>query len=257
MLTHGRLMITVSNRAWLSVALLILGFLGACPSAAHAEALPDRRPAMLGSGPRSLVDLIDVQDLMKKGQGDAWVMFFCSVGADGGVFGSDFFTASPGARHLKNEVRRRLRQTRFMPAVYDHKRVEAWFAGTAVFVVANGRPLLRIYANQDLDEIKRGADFVAPQWISVPNRSFANFPKVPAVTKRHDAAGTVKLRHSVDANGKTTNVQVISEHPPGYEFGSYTSKVVPLLDFLPGYRNGKPVACSYTFTWWFGRTVGW
>jgi outer membrane biosynthesis protein TonB len=98
---------------------------------------------------------------------------------------------------------------------------------------------------------------VAPQVIAVPNRYIQNFPKMPAVTKRHDAAGSVKLRHSVDANGRTTNVQVISEHPPGYEFGAYTSKVVPLLDFLPGYRNGKPTASSYTLTWWFGRPVPW
>jgi hypothetical protein len=32
---------------------------------------------------------------------------------------------------------------------------------------------------------------------------------------------------------------------------------VPLLDFLPGYRNGRPTATSYTLTWWFGQTVGW
>lgn len=67
----------------------------------------------------------------------------------------------------------------------------------------------------------------------------------------------VKLRHSVDATGKTTDVQVISETPPGYQFGDYMKKVVPLLDFLPGYRNGTPTATTYTLTWWFGRTVGW
>ena len=249
-------MITGYRRA--SAFLLLLAVsLGHVPSTLRAESLPDRRPAMIGGGPGSLINVIDVDKLMKQGQRDAWVMFQCAVAPDGVVYGSDFFTASPDSNLLKNEVRRRLRQTRFIPAVYDHKRVSAWFAGTVVFVVANGRPLLRIYANQDLDEIRRGADFVAPQFIRIPNRFRLDYPKVPAVTKRHDAAGFVKLRHTVDANGKTTDVKVISEQPPGYEFGAYTTKLVPLLDFMPGYRNGKATASSYTVTWWFGRPVGW
>ena len=221
-----------------------------------AESLPQMRPALIGSGPGSLVNLIDTQTLFQKGQRDAWVMFECAVAGDGIAFGSDFYTASPDSSLLKNEVRRRLRQTRFIPAVYNNKRTSAWFAGTVVFVVANGQPHLRIYANQDLDEVKRGADFVAPQWIEVPNHYLSNLPHFPSVATHDEAAGVVKLRHSVDANGKTMNVQVISE-PPGYQLGDYLKKVVPLLDFLPGYRNGKATASTYTLTWWFGRPVGW
>jgi len=235
-----------------AAAALFIGF----TADLSAETLPQRRPALIGSGPGSLVNLIDTEALFQKGQRDAWVMFECGVAGDGIVFGSDFFTSSPDSRLLKGEVRRRLRQTRFIPAVYNHKRTSAWFAGTVVFVVQNGRPHLRIYAHQDLDEIKRGTDFVAPQLIYVPNRFVTDFPKLPTKAKRDDAAGVVKVRHSVDANGKTTNVEVISE-PQGYEVGDYLKKVLPLVDFLPGYRNGNPTASTYTFTWWFGRTVGW
>lgn len=221
-----------------------------------AESLPQIRPALIGSGPGSLVNLIDTQKLFEQGQRDAWVMFEVGVAPDGVVFGSDFYTSSPDSRLLKNEVRRRLRHTKFIPAVHNHKRTAAWFAGTVVFVVAEGRPRLRVYANQELDEIARGADFVAPQLIYVQNRFVPDFPKLPTKAKRDDAAGVVKVRHSVDANGKTTNVQVISE-PEGYEVGDYLKKVLPLVDFLPGYRNGRPTASTYTHTWWFGRTVGW
>jgi hypothetical protein len=134
-----------------------------------AESLPQMRPAMIGAGQGSLVNLIDTQTLLQKGQRDAWVMFDCGVAGDGIAFGSDFFTSSPNAKLLENEIRKRVRQTRFIPAVYNHKRTSAWFAGTAVFVVTKGQPHLRIYAHQDLDEIKRGTDFVAPQGIDVPN----------------------------------------------------------------------------------------
>src|SRR6266404_683847 len=204
-----------------------LAVCSAFPADLSAENLPERRPALIGSGPGSLVNLIDVEALFQKGQRDAWVMFECGVAGDGIAFGSDFFTASPDSDLLKNEVRRRLRQTRFIPAVYNHKRTSAWFAGTVVLVVANGQPHLRVYANQDFDEIRRGADFVAPQWISVPNHYPSNWPHFPSKATHDEAAGVMKLRHSVDANGKTTDVQVISE-PPGYQLGDYMKKVLPL-----------------------------
>jgi hypothetical protein len=239
----------------ISVAIGVVIAAMAVPSA-RSENLPEKRPALIGSGPGSLVNLINVEDLYRKGQHDAWVMFECGVAGDGIAFGSDFFTASPDSDLLKNEVRRRLRQTRLIPAVYNHKRTSAWFAGTVVFVVAKGQPHLRIYANQDLDEIKRGTDFVAPQLIEVPNHYLSNLPHFPSVATHDEAAGVVKLRHTVDANGKTTNLQVISE-PPGYQLGDYLKKVLPLVDFSPGYRNGRPTATTYTLTWWFGRTVGW
>src|SRR4051794_5995424 len=235
------------------VVAVSVAFLGA--SSIRAENLPDIRPALIGSGPVSLVNLIDAQALFQKGQRDAWVMFDCFVAGGGGGFCSGFFFASPNSNLLQSEIRKRLRQTTFIPAVYNHKRTSAWFAGTVVFAVANGKPHLRIYANQDLEVIKSGVDFVAPQIIDVPNHYYLNFPKSPTGTVRDDAAGVVKVRHSVDANGKTTNVEVISE-PPGTQAGEYLKKALPLVDLTPGYRNGKAAATTYTFTWWYGRVVG-
>ena len=237
------------------LSILVVGFCAVCARELPAEILPDRRPALIGSGTSSLVNLIDAQALFQKGQRDGWVMFDCAVAADGIAFGSDFFTASPNADVLREEVRKRLRQARFLPAVYDHKRVSAWFSGTVLFVVTSGKPHLRIYANQDLDEMKRGADFVAPQLIFVPNHDVSNWPHYPSKATHDEAAGVLKLRHSVDANGKTTDLQVISE-PAGYGLGDYLKKVLPLVDFTPAYRNGKPTATTYTLTWWFGRVVG-
>jgi len=50
-------------------ALLFLAFfVFVCPCQLRAETLPDRRPAMIGSGAGSLVDLINVNALFEKGQ---------------------------------------------------------------------------------------------------------------------------------------------------------------------------------------------
>jgi hypothetical protein len=235
--------------------LAVLTGLGLWTGRLPAETLPQIRPALIGSGPGSLVNQLDAQALYQKGQRDAWVMFECYVAADGVAFGSDFFTASANSTLLQGEIRKRLRGTRFIPAVYNHQRTSAWFAGTVVFAVVNGKAHLRMYANQELDVIKSGVDYVAPQIIDVPTHYYLNFPKTPTGTVRDDAAGVVKVRHSVDANGKTTNVEVISE-PAGSQAGEYLKKALPMADFTPGYRNGRPVATTYTFTWWFGHVVG-
>ena len=239
----------------LKLIVLALSAFSLCIPGLWAENLPDIRPALVGSGSGSLVNLIDAQALFQKGQRDAWVMFQCFVMADGVALGSDFFTGSANSNLLQSEIRKRVRQSRFIPAVYNHKRTSAWFAGTVVFAVANGKPHLRMYANQDLDVIKSGVDFVAPQIIDVPTHYYLNFPKTPTGTVRDDAAGVVKVRHSVDANGKTTNVEVISE-PPGSQAGDYLKKALPQVDLTPGYRNGRPAATAYTFTWWYGHVVG-
>jgi TonB family protein len=221
-----------------------------------AATLPDRRPALVGNGTNSLVNLIDAEGLFRKGQRDAWVMFEASIYGDGVVDPSEFSLFSPDSQLLRDEVRKRLRQSRFIPAVYKGRRTYAWFAGTGVYVVANGRPHIRVYAHQELEEIQRGADFIAPQLISPTGRGFIpNFPNYPSKAYHGNTGALVRLRHSVDANGKTTDVQVISETPTGHKFGETAKKMVRLLDFLPGYRNGQPAATSYILNWWFGRAM--
>jgi TonB family protein len=92
--------------------------------------------------------------------------------------------------------------------------------------------------------------------ISPQGREFIpNFPEYPSKTYHGNTGALVKLRHSVDANGKTTDVQVISESPSGHKYGEIAAKMVRLIDFLPGYRNGRPAATTYVLNWWFGRPM--
>src|SRR5207302_10311333 len=62
----------------------------------RVAALPMYRPILLGQGPKSLVDRIDTQDLIKKGQKDALIMFNCAVRKDGGVEWSATYRGTPG-----------------------------------------------------------------------------------------------------------------------------------------------------------------
>jgi hypothetical protein len=213
-----------------------------------AEDLPEMRPAMIGSGPGSLVNLIDTQSLFQKGQRDAWVKLNCFILGDGLVNRYDLPTAlqkSEGADALKKEVEKALIATRFIPAVYDHKPTWSRFRGTVIFAVVNGKPHLRIFANQEIDELKRGSDFIAPQLVWKSGTPFG--PYSPPHAAYLGVHGKVKVRHSVDAHGKTTDVQVLSESHAGEKLGLAVREGILDSAYLPAYRNGKPTASTLTY----------
>lgn len=222
---------------------LILG------TAAGAQSLPEGRPALLGSGPGALVNLIDAGELMKKGQGDAWVMFDFSVGTDGRAGKVVLYRVSPGADLLKGEVSRNLKRANFIPAVYKGRLTSAGVSATAIFVTNNGRPHLRVYLNQEMDDLKRGSDFIAPQCIRAPYSFY------PGRAADMGWSATVQIRLRVEADGTATEVKALSSTRPGEGFAGAAENFVRKSTFLPGYRNGRPVASVVTFDFrYFGRS---
>jgi hypothetical protein len=61
---------------------------------------------------------------------------------------------------LRDQLREKLAEARFIPAVYNHRHVYAWFYGTMAFSVVDGKSHLRIFANQELPELQRESDFI-------------------------------------------------------------------------------------------------
>ena len=137
-------------------------FLNAVFLAEAGLPLPRFRPAVLGSGPDSLVNQIDTQDLLKKGQKDGAIMFCCRVATTGNVVWYRTYLPVPGSDLLEEEVRKRLDSARFAPAIYEHKPVEVLFYGTVFFSVVDGKPTLHIFANQEAPELKAANDFIGP-----------------------------------------------------------------------------------------------
>src|SRR5204863_9103797 len=124
-------------------------------SPSPTPALPEFRPALLGTGPDAMINKIDTADLIKKGQKDAAVMFSCLVAPTGDVVRSACYRGTRGSELLEREVLKRLANTKFIPAIHNHQPVVAVFYGTATFAVVNGKPRLRIFSNQQLDEVKK------------------------------------------------------------------------------------------------------
>jgi TonB family protein len=208
-------------------------------------ALPEFRPALVGTGPNSLINTIDTSDLIKKGQKDAAVMFTCLVAPTGDIARSGTYRGTKGSELLEKEVLKRLANAKFIPAIHNHQPVLAVFYGTVTFAVVNGKPRLRVFANQQLDELKKESDFIDPQPYVGPDSKFTgtHYPEVPTTVS---LTGAVELAVEVDAAGNLKSMQVVSEEPPYLGFGQAALSDFNGAKFIPAFRNGKPIDSKVT-----------
>lgn len=230
-----------SRRLILLVFVLLAGF---TPAVLQAAAGPDSRPALLGHHKRSLINLINADALMKRGQADAIVMFSCGVSNLGFGYGMQVYRGTPKSEILQQELLARLRQAQFQPAVVRGVARSAYLDGTVVFAIVEGKPRVRIFLNQEESELNRNTDFIAPQLVFLPgNTQFKGFrypPEAPGV------AGTGAVKMNVDAVGNVSNVNISYEHPANLGFGRAAAGPMQHADFIPAFRNGKPVSCRFT-----------
>jgi TonB family protein len=215
---------------------------------AQTQDLPMYRPILIGKGPDALINRIDTEDLMKKGQKDAMIFFICSVRKTGETEWSLLYGGTPDSKALEQELGKRLSAAadqRFLPAVYNHRPVDAIYYGTVVFAVIDGKPRLRIFSNEELDELKEEHDFIGPQPFFGPESKFTGF-HYPDATAPVLVNGTVKLQMKIDATGKLQDVKVVSEDPPYLGFADAALADFRPAKFIPAFRDGKPVACNVT-----------
>jgi TonB family protein len=208
-------------------------------------ALPEFRPALVGTGPNSLINTIDTSDLIKKGQKDAAVMFTCLVAPTGEIARSGTYRGTKGSELLDKEVLKHLANAKFIPAIHNHQPVLAVFNGTVTFAVVNSKPRLRIFANQQLDELKKESDFIDPQPYVGQDSKFTgtHYPEVPTTVS---LTGAVELAVEVDAAGNLKSMQVVSDEPPFLGFGQAALSDFNGAKFIPAFRNGKPVDSKVT-----------
>jgi len=222
---------------------------GSATPSAPAAGLPMFRPVLIGQGPTALINRIDERDLVRKGQKDALVMFMCAVSKDGGVEWSATYRATPDSDFLKQELQKRISPAsnpKFIPAVYNHHTVDAIYYGTVTFRMVNGKPRLRIFSNQEDDELEKEHDFIGPQPFFGNDSGFTGFHYPPADTARVPVDGMVELKLKIDATGKLQEINVVSEEPPFLGFGDAALSDFKNAKFIPAFRDGKPVACEVT-----------
>jgi TonB family protein len=146
---------------------------------------------------------------------------------------------------LEQEVLKRLVNAKFIPAIHNHQPVIAVFYGTATFAVVNGKPRLRIFSNQQLEEVKKENDFIDPQPYVGPGSKFTgiHYPDTGTTVR---LTGVVELALEVDAAGNLKNMRVVTEDPPYLQFGHAALSDFNGAKFIPAFRNGKPVDSKVT-----------
>ncbi len=206
---------------------------------AEADNLPEYRPALIANTRRSLINSIDIQSLLKRGQGNATVMFSCLVSQLGISFDGFYFRGTPGSDKLGMEVARRCHLAEYTPAVYKHNLVDVWINGTVTFVIIEGKPHLRIYLNQEKDDLLKGRDFLAPQFvISAGHSKFRGF-RPPLKASNHEGIAVAAIE--VDASGNVVHSHIAYEYPSKMGFGEEIAGRIRDAVFIPGFRDGHPV----------------
>ncbi len=214
-------------------------------SATPAAVLPQYRPALLGTGPLSVINRIDTQGLIRKGQKDATLLFCCSVTKTGEIANTWVYRATAESTALEQEVLFCLDTAIFVPAIYNHQPVHVLFYGTVSFKIVNGKPRLRIFANQETEELKKESDFVGPQPFVGRDSKFEGL-HYPNDVLTASLSGLVEVALKIDADGNLKELKIVSEYPPLVGFGRAAAEDFRVARFVPAFRDGKPVECSIT-----------
>lgn len=227
------------------VALLSAGLL-LTSAAADAAKSGGVRPALLKQGPTSLINVLSAERLVKKGQGDAVVKFDFYVNQFGQPYDDTLMTygGSENSKELSEELVQNLGRARFIPANYYGENCGAYMTGTLVFAVSGGKPRLRIFLNQEQDRLTRGEDFIAPQQLFPINSKFRRYDDPYWRT----FSSIVAVRIDTDASGKLLSSKFLRQHPPNTRKAAEIMENVPQATLSPGYLNGRPIACSTTWT---------
>jgi len=222
------------------LAVIVAGLIASTPARSQNE----MRPALVGSGPKSLVNLINTKHLMERGVQHGALFFLAQVDPNGFPSYSKVWGMTKETEALRDELRERLAEARFMPATYNHRQVYAWFYGTLAFSVIDGKPHLRVFANQELPELEKESDFIAPQPIWLPGKiyDFAKWKEPFGPWMTADKPGMAEMLLNVDASGHLKDVRVESVTPSDKQrYSDAALMIFRQRMYLPAYRNGKPV----------------
>jgi Gram-negative bacterial TonB protein C-terminal len=207
---------------------------------------PTYRPILLGTGPNALINRIDTGTLIQKGQKDGLIMFTCMVNKLGKMVESATYRGSPDSDALEQELRRRLADAIFIPAIYNHLPVDAVYYGTVTFVVVEGKPRLRIFSNQEYDELRKESDFIGPQPFFGDGSKFNGVHYPSAASETVPVSGIADVKMKIDENGNLQSMTLVGEHPPLLDFGAAALGDLHDAKFIPAFRQGKPVSCEVT-----------
>lgn len=215
--------------------------------------LPQVRPAVFAPGQRALINLINAEGLMKRGQKDGLVMFDLLVTRLGTPAVPYTYRGTAGTDKLADEVLGQMRRSAWLPAVKGGQPKATIVFGTVVFAIVDGKPRVRIYLNQEERELMKQSDFIAPQLVVEQGQPFRL--EWPAAAESR--SGTVVVAVNVDRGGVVGNARLTYEEPKGHGFGGELMRNIHKAEFIPAFRNGQPTATQFEMPYFFRAGIGW
>src|SRR4051812_37287170 len=226
--------------SYLSIALLV----GLAATGVDAQnARPQFRPAVLVSGPDSLINRIDAQALFAAGQRDGAVMFSARATKEGRLTETRTYHGTPGSDKLAAEVLKRLPDTKIGVPIFNYQPVDTVLYGTVVFAVANDKPHIRIFLNQDAAELRDQSDFIGPHPVYGGEPAFSGLHP-PEAGGTAPGVGLVGISLKGDATGNLQQLHALNEDPPLLGFGGAAESDLKGAKFIPAFRNGDAEACE-------------
>ena len=61
----------------------------------------------------------------------------------------------------------------------------------------------------------------------------------PPIAMEAEISGDVSVRFIVDANGLPREFVIVTEDPPGFDFGEKAIEALKAMRYKPGYRDGQ------------------
>ena len=169
-------------------------------------------------------------------------MFCAIVGANGESTSAWTYRAMPGSADLEIEVEKQLQGVKFTPPIYNYQPVSVLLYGTVVFD-ADDKPHVRIFLNQDPEELKKESDFIGPQPVIGGDSKFKGV-RVPDPNMPVRVSGIANLSLKVGQDGSLQDLQLTGEEPPLLGFGKMALEDFDGAKFIPAFRDGDPVACT-------------
>jgi hypothetical protein len=98
------------------------------------------------------------------------------------------------------------------------------------------KPRLRIFANQEAEELKKESDFISPQPFIGKESKFEGL-HYPDDTSRVPIQGLVELAMNIDADGNLKELEIVSENPPLIGFRRAAAEDFRVAKFIPAFSR--------------------
>lgn len=191
----------------------------------------DFTPALIGNGPKSMPQFIEVPD--DTPDGEYYIRCEWVVRKSGKAerrFCYKLTESAPWA--LVSTVLKASGKARFIPATDEGKKVTVFMSALAAIKVENSQALVAVFPNDGVNRKRFGLDYVSPQRL---NELKWRAPRI------RQKIVWIWMHLFVDKYGAISKSRLDDPSNSGIEMLESVRRSISKMDYRPGFYNGHPV----------------